>query len=543
MMRRMFDTLLGGQPHFALAIWRPLRLFSLYRLTLAGLAILLLLSDNLPLDVPAGNKVLFYRISLVYFAMSMLTMVGSVQRTPPFRVQLFAQVIIDILFLTLLMHVGGGITGGIGILLVISVAIGSMLAPGRSAGFFASFATIVLLLEQGYVSLFNVVGSTINYTQAGIFGAAFFTTAVVANVLGRRARESEELAAQRSLDLANMEQLADYVIQQMQTGVLVVDGNQRVRLMNGSARELLNVAPALHGNITLGMLSRDLQGALSAWQQSVIENANIPQLRDVPQQVLPRFKAIEQRQDGGVMIFLEEISRTAHQAQQLKLASLGRLTAGIAHEVRNPLGAISHAGELLGESTSIENHDRRLVQIIVEQSRRMNAIIENVMQLGRRDRARPVMIPLQQWLAKFLDDFLLSTQTPADAVRHEVSPQGVEVEFDPGHLQQILWNLCQNGLRHSGEGSNPRIELLAGVTITGRPYLDVVDHGPGVAPENIGNIFEPFFTTDSKGTGLGLYIARELAECNLAQLRYQPRDGMSCFRVSFKQPSHTIATL
>lgn len=539
MVSRAFSALLPGNQSRALVIWRPLRLFSLYRVTLALLFILLFLSDSLPAQLSGGSKVLFYRFSLVYFAMGMLTMIGSVQRTPPFLVQLYAQMCIDIVFLTLLMHVSGGISSGVGILLVISVAIGSMIAPGRSAAFFAALATIALLLEQAYSVVFNISGGT-SYQQAGILGAAFFTTAVVANVLGRRARESEALAVQRGVDLANMEQLADYVIQQMQTGVLVVDNEQRVRLMNGSARELLNVAATLRGEIRLGMLSEDLQSALLAWQSGTIENPNIQQLRDVPQQVLPRFKAINQRERGGVMIFLEEVSRTAHQAQQLKLASLGRLTAGIAHEVRNPLGAISHAGQLLGESPTLDRNDQRLAQIIVEQSRRMNAIIENVMQLGRRDRARPVMIPLAQWLPKFIDDFLLSTQTPAAAVRHEVVPERIQVEFDPGHLQQILWNLCQNGLRHSGTGHNPRLELLAGLTTAGRPYLDVVDHGPGVPPENVGNIFEPFFTTDSKGTGLGLYLARELAECNFAQLRYQPRDGLSCFRLSFKQPSQTL---
>jgi len=540
-LRRLLAPFLSGNVPHALVIWRPLRLFSLFRVTLATVFILLSLTDNLPLHFGDGSKVLFFRFSLVYFALGMLTMIGSVQRTPPFLVQVYAQVITDIVFLTLLMHVSGGITDGLSMLLVISVGIGSMIAPGRSAGLFASLATIALLLEQVYSSVFNLSDSAVSYPQAGMLGAAFFTTAIVANVLGQRARESEALAAQRGIDLANMEQLTDYVIQQMQTGLLVVDGAQRVRLMNSSARELLNVAPAVKGEITLDMLSPDLQGALQAWQNGTIENTNIQQLRDVPQQVLPRFKAIDQRQRGGAMIFLEESSRTTHQAQQLKLASLGRLTAGIAHEVRNPLGAISHAGELLGESPQLNGHDRRLVQIIIEQSRRMNNIIENVMQLGRRDRARPVMIPLAPWLSKFLDDFILSTRTPAEAIRHDVSPVEIEVEFDPGHLQQILWNLCQNGLRHSGEGANPRLELFAGVTLNGRPYLDVVDHGPGVSPENIGNIFEPFFTTETKGTGLGLYIARELAESNMAQLRYQPRDGMSCFRVSFKQPTQAVS--
>ncbi|HEY0634505.1 MAG TPA: HAMP domain-containing sensor histidine kinase, partial [Gammaproteobacteria bacterium] len=520
-------------------IWRPLRLFSLYRLTLTTLLILLYLSHNLPLPLSGSNEVLFYRFALVYLLLATLAMAGCLQRTPPFQVQLYAHAVIDIVFLTLLMHVSGGITGGVGMLLVISVAIASMIAPGRSAGLFASVATIAVLAEQLYGSLF---GGTTSYTQAGLLGAALFTTAIVANVLGRQARESEALAKQRGIDLANMEQLADHVIHQMQTGVLVVDGEQRVRLMNGAARELLNVAPDLQGAITLGIISADLQNSLQAWRHGAIENASIPQLRDLPQQVLPRFKAIEQRQQGGVMIFLEEISRTAHQAQQLKLASLGRLTAGIAHEVRNPLGAISHAGELLGESPQLDSHDRRLVQIIIEQSRRMNTIIENVMQLGRRDRARPEVLPFGPWLRRFVDDFLHATQTPAAALRLSLAPEGMAVEFDPGHLQQILWNLCQNGLRHSGAGDDPRLELLAGLTLTGRPYLDVIDHGPGVPAEHLDNIFEPFFTTDHRGTGLGLYISRELAECNFAQLRYQPRDGRSCFRLSFKQSLQAAST-
>ncbi|HEY0634209.1 MAG TPA: ATP-binding protein [Gammaproteobacteria bacterium] len=536
---RMSASLLPGHDSHVVKTWRPLRLFGLYRVILASFFILLYMSNNLPLPLTGSSHELFHRFSLVYLLLAIIAMIGCLQRTPRLLVQLYAQVMFDIIFLTLLMHVSGGIVGGVGMLLVISVAIASMIAPGRSAGLFASLATIALLLEQIYATL---LGGSTNYTQAGLLGAALFTTAFVANVLGRRARESEALAKQRGIDLANMEQLADYVIQQMQTGVLVVDGDQRVRLMNGSARELLNVAPDLRGAVTLGILSAELQHSLQAWRLGTIENANIPQLRDVPQQVLPRFKAIEQRQQGGVMIFLEEVSRSAHQAQQLKLASLGRLTAGIAHEVRNPLGAISHAGELLGESPHLDSNDRRLVQIIIEQSRRMNIIIENVMQLGRRDRARPVMIPLHPWLHRFLDDYLLSTQTPAEAVRLVTPPETLAVEFDPGHLQQILWNLCQNGLRHSGDGANPRLELLAGLTLTGRPYLDVIDHGPGVPAENLGSIFEPFFTTASRGTGLGLYIARELAECNFAQLRYQPRDGMSCFRLSFKQSFQAAST-
>jgi len=229
----------------------------------------------------------------------------------------------------------------------------------------------------------------------------------------------------------------------------------------------------------------------------------------------------------------------AQQARQLQLASLGRLTASIAHEIRNPLGAISHAGQLLAESPNIDDHDKRLTQIIGDQSRRMNTIIESIMQLGRRDTSKPEIFNLKSFTEKFLHDFLIGKPESEGLILLDIASEDIDVRFDATHLHQILTNLCENGLRHSaGYPGFPKVELRGGASVEGgRAYLDVIDHGEGIDVEISKHIFEPFFTTSNTGSGLGLYISRELAICNQANIEYIPvASGGSCFRISFQDP-------
>jgi two-component system sensor histidine kinase PilS (NtrC family) len=243
------------------------------------------------------------------------------------------------------------------------------------------------------------------------------------------------------------------------------------------------------------------------------------------------------------LIYLEDSSVMAQQAQQMKLASLGRLAAGVAHEIRNPLGAISHAGQLLSESPQLEGPDKRLTEIIQTQSRRMNRIIENVLQLSRRAHSNPQHIRLQSWLEHFASEFAQERHVDAHSIAVDINPPDMEIHVDPTQLQQVLTNLCDNGVRHSADHPGlPKVELRGGVTReSGGPFLDVIDHGSGIPPENAEHIFEPFFTTETTGTGLGLYIARELCEINRARLSYLPvPTGGSCFRINFSnvgQPS------
>jgi two-component system sensor histidine kinase PilS (NtrC family) len=227
------------------------------------------------------------------------------------------------------------------------------------------------------------------------------------------------------------------------------------------------------------------------------------------------------------VLFIEDTTRSREEAQQLKLAALGRLTANIAHEIRNPLSAISHAAELLDEEH--RSADRgRLTRIIHDNTQRLERLVSDVLQLNRRDRAAADRVTLDEWLPEFVADFCANQSVPADRVSLEIS-RPVTVEFDREHLQQVLWNLLRNGVRHArAEPGSVRLEVSA---YADQVELNVIDNGPGVAREILGQLFEPFFTTESKGTGLGLYLARELCTANRAALEYVDDMQGAHFRV------------
>ncbi len=516
------------------ARWQPLRFFNLYRLVLASLFLLMTRLDELPPPLGMRDPELFEQGTTAYLIFSLLTIYTLHRQQPGFLLQLYGVVFTDIVLLTLLMHASGGVGSGLGMLLVVSIANGSMISAERVAGLFAALATIAVLLEQTYSQLW-LPGSEFRFPQAGLLGATLFATAVLAHVLARRARRGEALARQRGLDLENMAQLTDHIIQRMLTGVIALNSEERIRLANLAALDQLG-APTDTTPERLPQLSPHLHEALQRWRHSGEQPAPF---NSGGQRLLPRFMGLGSNRREGTLIFLEDAERTTRQAQQLKLASLGRLTAGIAHEIRNPLAAISHAGELLGESPQLDEGDRRLGEIIVKQSQRMNRIIEDVLQLGRRDRSQPELFELLPWLRHFEDEFRRVNSLETGVIGIIPQEETMEVRFDRGHLGQILTNLCHNALRHTPEAGpdGSRLHLSYGVDSRNHPYLEVQDYGPGVSEEAQQHLFEPFFTTESSGTGLGLYISRELAECNHAQLEYRAvNEPGGHFRLTFADP-------
>ena len=226
----------------------------------------------------------------------------------------------------------------------------------------------------------------------------------------------------------------------------------------------------------------------------------------------------------------------------MKLASLGQLTASIAHEIRNPLGAISHAEQLLAEAANESPENKRLLEIIHTNTLRVNNIIENVLQLSRRDRSMPEHIQTRDWLASFSKEFTQSQGCETDDLRISIEPTDITVFMDATHLHQVLWNLCQNGLRYSVDiPGQARLQINVSVAPNStKPVLDVIDNGPGIEPSTAQHIFEPFFTTGSSGSGLGLYISSELCSSNNARLSYiAVPTGGSCFRIEFTEnPNH-----
>jgi two-component system, NtrC family, sensor histidine kinase PilS len=512
---------------------RILRLYHLYRLAI-GLALVLLISSDLHSELlDLANPALFRNGSWFYLILNIL--VAVVVQRPRSLIQLFSLALVDVILLSGLFYAAGGTPSGIGALMIVAVAIANILLRGRIGLLIAAVAAIGLIYLTFYLSL-DRPAATAQFVQVGALGALCFAAALFVQGITRRLHASESLAEQRAADVASLEALNALILQRMRTGILVLDDQHRVLLANQGALSLLG-REDLAGKI-LDPHCSALVKRLQHWQDNPTLRPASLQARDDGPVLQPSFVPLQRGEQRETLIFLDDISQVAQQAQQLKLASLGRLTAGIAHEIRNPLGAISHAAQLLQESEELQGPDLRLAQIIQDHSRRMNLVIENVLQLSRRRQAEPQLLDLKYWLHRFAAEF--RTSAPADRQLHLETQGGtIQTRMDPHQLNQVLTNLVQNGLRYSAQqhGRGQVWLKLFRAPDSELPVLEVLDDGPGVPADQLQHIFEPFYTTENKGTGLGLYISRELCESNQARLDYKTREGSgSCFRITFAHP-------
>ncbi|MCE5182189.1 MAG: PAS domain-containing protein [Betaproteobacteria bacterium] len=515
--------------------WRSLHYFNLFRLIVAGT--FSVAYPLLGIVEPFGvyNPSLFYAISLVYVIFAMLMVVPIAVRWPRFNLLLNAQVSADILFIVLLMHASGGIQSGLGLLMLGPLAATGMVSRGRLAMFHAAVASVAILLEQTYQVL-GLAGNPRDYLQTSLTSMGFFATSGLAYVLTKRLTATENLAQKQSVDLANLAQVNQLVIQGMQDGVLVVDGSGRVRQHNGEAEKLLGKPPAIWSKLLLNDYFPELSICLRRWNADRRNNRFELTAPATGKRLQAHFTAIGSDELLGTVIFLEDLSLMRERAQQLKLAALGRLTANIAHEIRNPLSAINHATELLQEEPGKDATQARLLQIIHDNTHRLDRIVQDVLQLNRRDRSTPEVIDLNATLHQFAERFCQTDKIPVETVVLEAE-DGLTVDFDRQHLDRVLWNLCRNAWRFCRREAGS-IRLAASRAALGSiVQLEVSDDGEGVEEALQAQLFEPFFTTDSTGTGLGLYIARELCDANGAALDYVETGRGARFRIRFVKES------
>lgn len=451
-----------------------------------------------------------------------------------------AAIFLDIVLITVMMHASGGVQSGLGMLIAVSIALGSLGLVGHTALLFAAIASLAVLTERIYSHMVNAFAETA-YTQAGLLGISFFAMALLAHRLGRRAVESEQLATQRGSDLANLAQLNDFVIQQMRAGILVIDEHETIQVMNEAAWVLLGMPVAMR-HYPLTEASPPLARQYRDWSRE--PNAGRADFRATSggRDLRAGFTSIGDRDNPSTLIVLEDTAHLTAEAQQLKLASLGRLTAGIAHEIRNPLGAISHASQLLDESPQLPSPDRRMIEIIRHNSQRVNEVVESILKLSRQDNPHPKPLVLAPWLKDQITDICQTHRLGQSQIQDEIEPEGTTVFADPGQLRQVLDVLCDNALHHfERDPEQLNIRMVGGITPeSGGPFLELRDNGPGISKSAQDNLFEPFYTTRNEGTGLGLYIALQLCQANHIRLEYlsQPRGG-SCFRLSFPNPKRS----
>lgn len=504
------QTIVRRTPDAIESFWRSLRFFSVYRLSIALLFLVAARVFGDTVSLGTQDSRLFGRVAAIYLVLAVVFLVALLRRPRLFNLQLSVQVAVDVAALTLMMFASGGQKSGIAALLFVVVAGAGLVGQGRMTLFYAALASVAMLLEESWRAL-TLEADPADFVRTGIISIACFGTAIIARLLARRVVANETLARERGQQLDDQLRISERIIRDMYDGVLVVDGDGRVRLLNPRAEALLDLPTA--DEARLEALSPGLADRYRVWSAQPVEAVEM--LRQASGRLL-RVRYLPSAGPGGhALIYLEDMERVQSQAQQLKLAALGRLTANMAHEIRNPLAAISHAAELLGEEDA-DPLRLRLVHIIHDNALRLNRLVTEVLELGRRDRAQPETLRWREFLSGFLEELVLHDASAGRRVH--VAEGDVELLFDRSHLYRVLWNLLENALRHASPADGAvRLRARAANTAN-RVELHIIDDGPGIDEAQRSQVFEPFFTTHGAGTGLGLYIARELCEASGARL-------------------------
>jgi two-component system sensor histidine kinase PilS (NtrC family) len=433
----------------------------------------------------------------------------------------------DLVFMAGFTYASGGTGSGIGMLLFPWLAGYGWLLRDRTALLHAALAAIALLgLEVFWWLHFG--GSTAQFLPAGLLGVGYFATTGLGLLLGRYSYVSEKLAVQRGIDLANLAQVNQRVIQDMQDGVVVVDGTATVRAFNTQAERFLGQYGKKTTGVPLTEFALPLSDCWQAWVNHTTEDP--PPLALAGKLLRVRFVPVGTHRVDGALIYLEDMGRAHAQAQQIKLAALGRLTANIAHEIRNPLSAVNHATELLLEESALPVNARKLLGIVHTNSGRIDRIVREVLELNRRDRRQAEIFELAPTVHSMVDEIVAAEHIPPECIRVLIAGQP-EIRFDRGHFGQVLWNLLRNAWQHCRrEKDSIELSVRPGYS----PFhvlFEIADDGPGVPATVRPQLFEPFFTTHAGGTGLGLYVARQLCEANGATLDLVDTSHGGHFRV------------
>ncbi len=513
--------------------WLLLKIFFIYRFISASSFVMLFYLRFGPSSLGTHNAQLYQFASLGYLVISLLT--GPLIFRRILSYTQLAQLVIftDIVFITILMHASGGVASGVGSLLAISIAAGGILIGGRCAMLFAAMASLAVLAEELYAVQTHAFDSAA-WNYSGLLGISLFAIALISVILAGRVEQSNVLAKQHAQTIVRLEELNRYIIQHLQSGIMIADARLFVVLNNQSALRLLGLNKIPQ---RLTEVSPMLQQAFLLWQENPEQDFAIIQLSNHAE-VQVRFSRL--KVDGELLhlLLFEDVSLYNQRLQQSKLASLGRLTASIAHEIRNPLSAISHAGQLLSETPGLKPQELRLTEIIQNHCRRVNNIIEDILQLSRRNASQKQKIALNHWLPAFVQEQNLHCAENSAGFALFCKLPDLNALIDPNHLKQILDNLCSNALKYG----RPELGAIAVELdrIGEQPCIRISDNGPGIDQEGIKRLFEPFFTTSHQGTGLGLYISRELAQLNQAELSYGKYQDKSCFTLTMTDADKVV---
>ena len=508
------------------APWRTLEYFASTRVIVASALVLASATAGVrPVGVAGGTQWVLLT-SLMYFSLGAVFAGLALYVHKRFLAQVIGQLVLDLAAIAVLVITGGGVASGWAILFLLPLAGASLLLPSLLVFFVCSLAVLTVLIDAGARSIAQGAADSLLF-QAGVYGAALFAVTALLRALSGRLAQQERLARVRGRDLQNQLAINRLVIAQMDQGVIVVDRTTQVRANNRAARRMLGLEA--QAQLTGTRLSdraegRQLAAAFLSWMESGrSEGAWSTGSEDkeggaLDSRLRARFARPAAPSSDEFVIFMEDVRDVEDRAQQLKLAAMGRLTASIAHEIRNPLAAISHAGQLLGEDAG-DPVLKRLAAIVRENTQRLNRLVEDVLRVARREPPLGDRLDIGAFVREFLQEFMRDRALAGNVVQLD-APAGLQVKFEQSHLRQVLFNLVDNALRFASGGPGSVRVLIETAPEGDRPQLWVFDDGPGVPFDARPALFEPFFTTRSQGTGLGLYLAREFCVTNQAELSY-----------------------
>ena len=498
--------------------WRVLRVLTGYRWILAVTLLAGYYTGVAKQLVEVMAPAPFLLATMFSAITALLATVTLELRRPGLAGQTAMQVGCDILLVGVLVYASGGVVGGLGVLMMVPCVTASLLVNRRAAAFTAALATVTLLVQEAYIGITlrpdqDLVSGAM--TAAGLLGLLLFVVSLTANALAVRARRGEALARQVGGDLKSMARLNETIVQRMRAGVIVLAADETVQTSNPAAQHLLKFAPTVHGQ-PLAVCSAALAVRMAAWRGD--PGADVPPMESPDgRSIIPQFVRLGWATRQPVLIMLEDATAMVEQAQQMKLAALGRLSASIAHEIRNPLAAITSAGQLLSESPTLPADDQDLTRIIREHGKRIDSIVRDVLSLGGSHASQAEPIRLRTWLETVITQYFEAIGDSGVEIELCGIADDLVAEFDPMHLRRVLTNLWDNSRQHGQTAGPCRITLHAHRNDQ-RIVLDSIDDGAGVHETAADKLFEPFYTSHRGGTGLGLFIARDLCASNGAQL-------------------------
>ena len=527
---------------------RILQIYNIYRFFLALLLLLSFLTGATTTQLGNHDPALFLYTSILLLAYSLfIIFVLKPERTFSQRQRLLSTLfIIDIVCIAILTYSSRGVLSGLGLLHLVTIAAGSILIVGRMSTLLAAIASIATIYSEVYLSFTrNVLAN--QYIQSGLLGALLFSASLYLQGLAVRMRRSARLTEEQASSILSLEQLNHLIIQRMRTGIVVIGPTGNVITANDAAHQMLashgEHKPSNHDSTALNIPAPLLSNLMQWKENKEIRTPAFKAQKDGPQ-LQANFAYLTGQSDSSILVFIEDSSQIIQRVRQMKLASLGRLTASIAHEIRNPLGAISHASQLLKESETLKQTDQRLLDIILTHCARVKLIIDDVLHMSQHKKDNSERIKLFSWIKQYVEEYCETHQVQG-TISIDIEPKEIEVRVITSQLEQILNNLVENGLRYSKKATNKENLLIKGrldnKAKTIRPILEIIDDGPGIEAKTEEHLFEPFYTTENTGTGLGLYISKELCEANQAQLSYRRTSaGKSCFSIHFAHPDRNI---